>query len=140
MKNRASRGMGILVAGLVVVSSACAYGVGSAADQRRPLDPDGGVYVNVANRSGSPMEIYAAGSGTVYRMGTVYPGLASRLVVRPGMIVNGPVEFRALSGNAVAFRSGRILLVPGDVVDLQLEDQAVISTATVRPRVVVRQD
>jgi hypothetical protein len=136
MKTLATRGAGIIMAGLVLVSSACAYGLGSAPDERRAHDPDGGVYLNVSNHSGSPMEIYAAGSGTLYRVGTVYPGLTSRLVIRPGIFVNGPVEFRALSGNRPAFRSGPILLVPGDVVDLKLEDQSVISSASVRPRAV----
>jgi hypothetical protein len=136
MRTLATRGAGIIMAGLILVNSACAYGMGSAPNERRAHDPDGGVYLNVTNRSGSPMEIYAVGSGTLYRMGTVYPGLESRLVIRPGMIVNGSVELRAVSGNRPAFRSGPILLVPGDVVDLQLEDQSVISTATVRPRVV----
>jgi hypothetical protein len=136
MKRLATRGVGIIMAGLVLVSSACAYSMGQAPDARRAHDPDGGVYLNVVNHSGRPMEIFATGSGTIYRMGTVLPGLQSRLVIRPGMIVNGTVEFRATSGNAPAFRSGPILLAPGDVVDLQLEDQSVISSATVRPRAV----
>jgi hypothetical protein len=79
------------------------------------------------------MEVYAAGSGTSYRMGTVYPGLASRFVVRPGMITNGPVEFLARSGNGgPLFRSGRLLLTPGAIVDFELANHPLNSIATVR--------
>jgi hypothetical protein len=80
------------------------------------------------------MEVYAAGSGTLYRIGTVHPGLAGRFAVRPAVIVNGPVEFVARSGNGPLLRSGRILLAPGDVVDFDLEASPITSAATVRPR------
>jgi hypothetical protein len=80
------------------------------------------------------MEVYAAGSGTTYRIGTLHPGLSGRFRVRPTMTVNGPVEFMARSGNGPLVRSGRILLAPGDLVEFELEAHAVSSTATVRPR------
>jgi hypothetical protein len=125
---------GIVIAGLVVVSSACGHGFGARTEAGRPLEPSGAVHVTVTNHSGGPMEIHAVGSGTSYRVGTVQPGLSERLVIRPGMIVNGPVEFVARSGHGPAFSSGAILLAPGDEVDLALGAQPVGSTATVRPR------
>jgi hypothetical protein len=82
------------------------------------------------------MKVYTAGSGTLYRIGTVHPGLPGRFLVRPTMIVNGPVEFVARSGTGPFLRSGRILLGPGDVVDFDLTPSPVTSTATVRPRLV----
>ena len=125
---------GMLTTGLVVFSAACSYGPGAAGDATRPNDPGGAVQLHVTNNTGGPMEVYAAGSGTLYRIGTVHPGLAGRFVVRPTMVVNGTLEFVARSGNGPFLRSGRILLGPGDVVDFDLTPSPVTSTATVRPR------
>jgi hypothetical protein len=80
------------------------------------------------------MEVYAAGSGSLSRIGTVHPALAGRFAVRPIMVVNGTVEFVARSGIGPFLRSGQILLGPGDVVDFDLTPRPVTSTATVRPR------
>lgn len=134
MKTLTSRGAGILVAGLVLASTACAYGIGPATASRGLHDPGGAVHLNVTNNSGGPMEVYAAASGTSYRIGTVHPGLAGNFVVRPAMIVNGPVEFMARSGRGRLVRSGLIMLAAGDEVDFRLEAQPVMSNATVRPR------
>jgi hypothetical protein len=134
MKTRACRGAGFLAAGLVLASAACGYGLGPATESRGALDPGGAVQLEVTNSSGGPMEVYAEGSGTIYRMGTVHPGLAGRFTVRPAMFVNGPVEFLARSGGGPVVRSGLMLLAPGDVVQLELGAHPAISTATLRPR------
>jgi hypothetical protein len=117
----------------LLMSTACAYGTRTTTDAIRPGEPAGAVHLNVTNLSGGPMEVYAAGRGTSYRIGTVFPGLSSQFVVRPAMTVNGAVEFVARSGEVRFFRSGPILLAPGAVVDLRLEDNPTLSTATVRP-------
>jgi hypothetical protein len=129
---------GIFLAGLVLGNAACASGRGTADDFRRPQDPGGAVQLHVTNNSGGPVEVYASGSGTLYRIGTVHPGLSGRFVVRPTMIVNGPVEFVARATNGPFLRSGRILLQPGDVVDFDLTPSPVTSTATVRARLTER--
>jgi hypothetical protein len=134
MRKLASSGAGIFMAGLALAGSACAFGRGAAGDFRGPLDPGGAIELNVTNSSGGTMEVFAAGPGTLYRIGTVHPGLSARFVVRPAMIVNGPVEFVARAGNGPLARSGRILLEPGDVVDFDLTPSPVTSAATVRPR------
>jgi hypothetical protein len=134
MSTLVSRGAGIFIVGLVLASSACAHGLGTAAQSERPNEPGGAVQLFVTNNHGGPVEIYAAGSGTLYRIGTVHPGLEGRFVVRPAMIGNGTVEFVARSGNGPFLRSGRILVAPGDVVDFQLTPSPVTSTATIRPR------
>jgi hypothetical protein len=127
-------GSWILIAGWLLTSSACAYGIGAATDIRRAHHADGAVQLNVTNHYNGPVEVYAAGPGTSYRMGTVYPGFASRFVVRPGMIVRGPVEFLARSGSGGPLvRSGQFLLAPGDVVDFELATHPLNSIATVRP-------
>jgi hypothetical protein len=130
---RKYRGSAIVMAGLLLASSACAYGVGGATEDRRAHEGWGAVHLNVTNLSGGPLEVYAIGSGTSYRVGTVHPGLAGRFVVRPGMVVNGPVEFVARSNSGPVYRSGRILLKPGAVVDFALGAHPVTSNATVRP-------
>jgi hypothetical protein len=134
MKTLVSRGAGLLVAGLVLASTACAYGLGPATGARRVHDPHGAVQLNVTNLSGGTMEVYAVGSGTVYRIGTVHPTLGGRFTVRPAVIVNGPVEFVARSASGALVRSGPILLAPGDVVEFELAANPVSSTAVVRPR------
>ena len=80
------------------------------------------------------MEVYAVGSGTSYRIGTVQPGLDGHFTVRPGMIVTGPAELVARANNGPVIRSEPILLAPGDVVDFELDTHVSLSTATVRPR------
>ena len=134
MRSPASRAAGILVAGLALASSACAHGFGRGPGTAQAQDPQGAVQLHVTNLSGGPMEVYAAGTGTHYRIGTVQPGLTGRFVVRPGMIVNGAVELVARADNGPFLRSGPVLLAPGDVVDFELGAHPATSTATVRPR------
>jgi hypothetical protein len=117
---------------VLVASTACGYGMGETAGLRPAAGADRQVQLNVTNRSGGPMEVYAAGSGTEYRIGTVLPGLAGRFVLRPNMVVNGTVELMARSATEAVVRSGPMLLRPGDVVDFDLTPNAVTSTATVR--------
>ena len=119
--------------GPLLLSSACAFGP-AGADATRPLQPDGAVQLNVTNTAGGPMEIYALGSGTVYRVGTVQPGMEGRFTVRPGLAVSGPIELVARANNGPVIHSGPILLAPGDVVDFALATHASLSTATVRAR------
>jgi hypothetical protein len=134
MRNQSYRSSSILISALLLTVTACLYGTGTAPSPPRGSDPDGAVWLNVTNNSGGPMEIYASGSGAYYRIGTVLPGLTDQFVVRPIMIVNGPVEFVArTSGREPAYRSGRLLLVPGNVVDFELKGFPVNSVATVRP-------
>ncbi len=133
MKKRGHHGSWILIAALVLTSSACAFGSRTASDSWRADEPAGAVQLNVTNNSGAPMEIYASGTGTSYRIGTVFPGLTSHFVLRPGMVVDAPVEFLARSTGRLVVRSGQFMLVPGNVVDFELETTPVGSVATVRP-------
>jgi hypothetical protein len=133
MRNRSYRGSSMVAAGMFLMASACAYGTGPASDTWRAQEPAGAVQLNVINHSGGPMEIYVAGTGTSYRIGTVFPGLTSHFVLRPGMVVNAPVEFMARSNGRSVVRSGQFMLVPGNVVDFELATTPVNSIATVRP-------
>ena len=113
MRKLASRGAGILMAGLILTSSACAHGQGAGTEPVRPNEAGGAVQLYVTNNSGGPMEVYAAGTGTLYRIGTVHPGLEGRFVVETH---DGRQRHRGVRGPMPAtgrsLRSGRILLVP----------------------------
>lgn len=132
MQARASRGSAILIGMALVMSTGCGAGMETATNAGQAARPEGAVHVNVTNLSGGPMDIYAAGTGTSYRVGTVLPGLSSQFVVRPVMTVNGAVELVARSGQTQFFRSGPILLTPGSVVDFRIAQSPVLTTATVR--------
>ena len=121
----------IIAASLPAV--ACAHGRRADANLR-PGSPEGAVYVNVINHYNGPVEIYATGSGTSYRVGIILPGLSSRFALRPLMTTGGPVELVARSGSGnPAVRSGHMLLAPGDVVDFRIATNMLTSGATVRP-------
>lgn len=132
MKARASGGSALLIGMALLMGTGCGVGMEAATDAGRAARPEGAVHVNVTNLSGGPMDIYAAGGGTSYRVGTVLPGLSSDFVVRPVMTVNGAVELVARSGQTQFFRSGPILLAPGAVVDFRIAQSSVLTTATVR--------
>jgi len=120
-------------AALLLTSSACALGHGATRDPWDGPAAESAVRLNVTNNYNGPMEIYAVGSGTSYRMGTVLPGLISRFVLRQAIIGSGPVEFVAQTDRQAPVRSDRLLLVPGDVVDFEIATNRLHSTATVRP-------
>ena len=132
MTRQALQGRAMGLAAMLIMSSACGYGVRAAGSTSGAQELASPVQVQVINDTGAPVEVYAAGSGTSYRVGTVHPGLAERFVVRPGMVINGSVEFVARSAHGRLVRSGPMLLAPGDVVDFALTPHTATSTATVR--------
>jgi len=93
------------------------------------------VVVVVTNNYNTSVDIFAYGSGTVYRLGTVSPGLDRRFVLRETMLLStGVVEFMAqATGYGPRVRSGEIHVTPGDVVDFVIETNLIGSRATVRP-------
>ena len=127
------RGVSILLGGLFLAISGCARAPGAAGDPLNAPAAGRPVLLNVTNHSGSPMQIYARGSGTSYRIGTVLPGLVGHFVVRQAMIVNGPVEFVAQGDRQQPIRSDLLLLAPGAVVDFRIDHSPMNSVATVRP-------
>jgi hypothetical protein len=85
--------------------------------------------------TGTPVEIYAAGQGTSYRIGTVLPVQAGKFNLRPGMIGHGPIELIARgSPRAQPARSGGMMLNPGDIIDFDVSPQMLNSMANIRPR------
>ncbi len=127
------RGARPLIVGLLLTGSGCASALGVAKDPADPPAVENVVRLNVTNHYNGPMEIFAIGSGTVYRMGTVLPGLVSHFILRQAMIT-GTVEFLAqTSSRDQPVRSDRLLLSPGRVVDFEIATNLMSSTATVRP-------
>jgi hypothetical protein len=126
MQTQAFLGRMITSAALLLGSAACAFGVGAAGDIPPPTQ------LEVTNQSGGPIEVWAAGSGTSYRIGTVHPGLTERFALRRGMVINGAVQFTARSADGHIVQSGPMLLRSGDVVDFALTPHTATSTATVR--------
>jgi hypothetical protein len=121
----------VLAAGLLLTGAACAHH-GSGANLTPLTDP---VQVEVTNKYGLAMDIYAQGAGVTHRLGLVNPGTFSRFTLPPGMLGGGSVEFKAYptAQPAQLARSGGIMLAPGDTVDFQITAQLFNSYATVRP-------
>jgi len=93
------------------------------------------VVVYVTNDWDLPMEVYAYGANTSYRMGTVNPGIPSRFVLRSDvMSTDRMIQFVA---HATAY--GRqaaaepILITPGDVIDFEITSTLIGTHAAVRP-------
>jgi len=116
----------------LLLVSACSTGTAGRVDPVAE-GPESPVRVLVTNNHGYPVEIYAAGQGTNYRMGTVLPGQATKFSLRPGMIGHGPIELiaRGAPGSRPA-KSGGMMLSPGDQVDFDIAAQMLNSIATIR--------
>ncbi len=125
------RGSGILIAGLFV--AACLHRHSDAPPT--PPAPEGTpVHVLVTNNYTLPITVFAAAGGTNYRMGTVNPGMNADFILRQAMMGNGPVEFLADPNNGdPPFRSGALLLAPGETVEIQIEQHLLNSSAVIRP-------
>ena len=133
MTTRRNRGSRILAA-LLLMGSACASGTAAAPEGGDAPAAGAAVVVNVTNHYNGPVEIYAASAGTSYRLGTVHPGFARRFVLRQAMVGTNPVEFVASVGGATGtFRSDRLLVAPGAVVDFVVGRHRVLTTVTLRP-------
>lgn len=118
------------------ISLTSEYGLVLLGEPREEALSADSVVVNVTNNYSIPMEVYAVGAGTAYRMGTVNPGIPSRFVLRRDLLAgNGQVEFVAqASGYGPRTRSGVLQLMAGDVaVDFEIATLLQGSRATVRP-------
>ena len=137
------------LAGLLVVSSACAHGrpAASAAAPR----PDS-LTVHVTNHFTRQLWIVARGVNQEYLVGTVEPGADTQFVLGIPWLYGQPVEFVA-RGTASppgqelerrmgrletvdarpAARSGQFELHPGDILDFVIEGNLMHSRASLRP-------
>ena len=123
----------LLVPALLLTLPACARGGGDdGSETAEPIVSP--IRVEVNNNNALAVEIYAVGSGTTHRLGTVHPGMAGHFVLPQSLSRSGGVELQArLTGEARMFRSDRLLLSPGTTVDFAITQQLFNSTATLRP-------
>jgi alpha-amylase len=118
------------------VALTTAYGLVLLSEGMGDDEAGDSVLVVVTNHYEVPMEVYAVGSGTSYRMGVVNPGIPSQFVLRRAMLATDrKVEFVAqASGHGPGIRSGQLQLRAGDkVVDFEITTFLFGSRATVRP-------
>jgi hypothetical protein len=116
----------LLVPLLLLPAVACAKG---APEEAGPSDSP--VRVEVTSHHALPVEIYAVGSGINHRLGTVDPGMSANFVVPDNLTHSGAVELQASASNQ-RFRSDRLLLAPGTIVEFIVAPQLFSSTATLR--------
>ncbi len=89
--------------------------------------------VNVSNRNWSDVVVYAVRSGTRHRLGTVTTNQIRRFTLPREMEVPGG-DLRLLAdpvGGSERFESGTIHVVPGQTIELSLENQLSISSVAV---------
>lgn len=92
------------------------------------------VAVEVKNLYALPVEISIRGNGTIYRLGTVHPGMTGTFTVPATVTLNGSAELMVSPNiNTRPFLSGPLILSPGAVVDLLVTPRLFNSTASVRP-------
>jgi hypothetical protein len=123
-------GLRILVPAVLLTVSACAHrGGGEVPPASSP------VHVEVTNHYGLPMEVSVTGAGSTLRLGIVHPHMVGSFVIPQALLGGGSaVEFRAQpSARGPLFRSGEILLAPGEVVDFVITPVLFNSTVTIRP-------
>jgi alpha-amylase len=96
---------------------------------------DDSVLVVVTNHYALPMEVYAVGAGTSYRLGTVNPGTDREFALRRALLLGGKtVSFLAqASGYGPHVQSAEVTTMPGDVLDFVIATNLIGSYASVRP-------
>lgn len=121
----------VVIGALLLAQGACGRLTGRTGEMSVDDRP---VRVYVVNYYALPVDIYAIGSGTSLRMGTVNPGMTRTFVVPQSMIGQGVLRFLAEPANGGrAASSSELLLSPGAEVDFEVTAQLVNSIATVRP-------
>ena len=122
-----------VVAGLALLGVACGHG--STKGEAEAPEPEASpVRISVTNDFNGAVEVIAVYNGTNYRVGLVGPGMTSEFRLQQAAMKNGPVEFLAQPENGgQPFRSGRLILAPGEVVDIHVALHLLNSTATIRP-------
>jgi hypothetical protein len=99
-----------------------------------PNPTDSPVRVEVSSRHALAVEVYAVGGGASRRLGTVHPGMSAQFAIPSNLTTSGSVELEVSpTASRERFRSGRLLLAPGTIVELRVAPQLFNSTATLRP-------
>jgi hypothetical protein len=114
---------------LALVAMACAK------KQPAEVTPTGApAYVEVDNKYALPVEIFAIGGGTTFRLGIVHPGMRGSFHIPQPVFQGGSIELTATpTSRGPTYRSTPILVSPGAVIDLNVASVLFNSTATIRP-------
>jgi hypothetical protein len=92
------------------------------------------VRVEVTNHYVLPMEIEVSGGGSSYRLGLVDPGMARSFSIPKAVVTSSTLELWAHpTDRGELYRSGSLLVAPGDIVDVELKTPLFGSTAVIRP-------
>lgn len=92
------------------------------------------VHVAVDNKYALAVEVSVERDGARHRLGVVHPGMQSEFVVPPAYVGGTSIEFTvAPTVVGPGYRSGPILLAPGETVDLRVSTVLFSSTTTIRP-------
>ncbi len=117
----------VLGAVLLLAAIACAHRRVVVAPRTEPQSADSSVVLKVSNDYTEEVVIFVRGIAQEYRLGTVDPGSDARFVVRQAWLFGADVEFVAETQGAfrARFRSGRLTLMPGDVVQWDIQGRPV---------------
>ena len=122
----------IVMAALLLPLSACRHRTADG-DEAPPPEPSAPVTVEVVNNFALPVEIYAIGSGTETRLGTVHPGMEATFVIPQSVRSTTTVELQAHAASTTRIgSSGPLLLAPGSIVDFTVTSTLFNSTAVIR--------
>jgi hypothetical protein len=123
------RGFRFLASVLILALVACSK---TPPDSPRPNDAP--VRLAVDNRYALAIEVAVFRDGASYRLGVVHPGMQSEFVVPPAYVGGTSVEFTVTpTVLGPSYRSGPVLLAPGEIIDLKVSPVLFNSTTAIRP-------
>lgn len=121
---------GIVLAAALLLGAGCAKSREHSGTEGRSAQGD--IRVSVRNENGSPVTVYAIGSGVSWKIGRIAPATTGNFRVPMALVSNGPVEFEAVADFGAPFRSVALMLKPGQVVDFTVKSPLYASTAIIR--------
>lgn len=122
-------GLPLLMSAMLVLTAAC-----SKTPPENPRPDLAPVHVMVESKFALPVEIAVTAGGSLHRLGIVHPGMQADFLVPPAFVEGRSVEFTvAPQTRAVAYRSGPMLIAPGEVVDLHVAQVLFNCSTSIRP-------
>lgn len=93
------------------------------------------VQVEMKNLFALPVEVFAFGGGSNFRLGVVHPGMTGHFKIPLNITRGGSTEFMLTTNSSATnpWKSGPMLLSPGVTVDIVAAQRLFSSTATIRP-------
>ena len=93
------------------------------------------VQVELKNLFALPVEVYASGGGSNFRLGVVHPGMTGHFKIPLNITRSGSTEFTLTTNSSATnpWKSGPMLLSPGVTVDIVAAQRFFSSTAAIRP-------